>query len=196
MISTVTNQLLTTYLPSITLSYQRGFVKGRQLLSNVVDIDCEMRILGAPPEGRSAETPIGKFLDFQAAFPSLSHRWIFATLRMLGLPAGLQLFVAAIYCANIALYRAVADEAVLYEISSGVLQGCPGSGTVYTVATDFILNAISAVTDKVQRGIFRACADDVALALPSLCALIPVHNIYEEAESLTHLVLKPKLVDQ
>jgi len=66
-------------LESWVSTAQRGFIKGRHLLNNVVDIDWQaMRV-----SLRSQRGAIMLF-DFGAAFPSLSHEYLWRTLASLG----------------------------------------------------------------------------------------------------------------
>ena len=63
---------------------QRGFVFGRNFLDNVVDLDSMGRVLAF----RLAEhfKPIFALFDIDAAFPSLSHTYLFCVLRAIGVP--------------------------------------------------------------------------------------------------------------
>ena len=60
---------------------QRGFLKGRSMLGNVIDIDFEaMKISLIQKNGALI------LFDFKAAFPSESHEYMFAVLRHIGVP--------------------------------------------------------------------------------------------------------------
>ena len=75
-------------------------------------------------------------LDFAAAFPSVSHRWLFAVLNHIGLPRGFIAFVAVIYCENEAKYGSGKAALTLFVIVAGILQGCPGSGSFFVLALE------------------------------------------------------------
>ena len=71
------NGRIKTKVKSVAHKDQRGFISGRQLLSNILLIDSKMRMHGlVPPVGHEAihEQPAGAFFDFSAASPSVSHR--------------------------------------------------------------------------------------------------------------------------
>ena len=60
---------------------QRGFLPGRSLLSNVLDVDEGMMTTAlAHPAGAAL------FFDFKAAFPSVLHSFLLGVLRHIGLP--------------------------------------------------------------------------------------------------------------
>ena len=60
---------------------QRGFLHGRSLLSNVVDVDYEsMRVSLKHKRGMLI------LFDFEAAFPSLSQEFMMECLGKIGLP--------------------------------------------------------------------------------------------------------------
>ena len=65
---------------------QRGFVPGRQLTSNVLDLDAYAHIHALSSD--SNKLPLLVFFDFAAAFPSISHTWLFLILRALNFPIG------------------------------------------------------------------------------------------------------------
>eukprot|EP00973_Karenia_brevis_P059168 8237653-Karenia_brevis.AAC.1 len=74
---------------------QRGFINGRSMLANVVDVDEGMQTTSL-----THERGLAIFLDFAAAFPSLSHGFIMTTLREMGVPQSLQCYIAALYYQN------------------------------------------------------------------------------------------------
>ena len=61
-------------------SNQRGFIKGRSMLQNIIEIDePAMRISLGHPDGALV------LFDFEAAFPSLAHSCLWEALNALGL---------------------------------------------------------------------------------------------------------------
>ena len=62
---------------------QQGFIRGRSILQNLIQVDAAMAV-------RSLEDPRSAaiFLDFEAAFPSMSQEYIVRVLEEVGLPAG------------------------------------------------------------------------------------------------------------
>jgi hypothetical protein len=64
--------------------HQRGFLPGRSILEDILDIEEELLI------GSLKDDPITAwFFDFKAAFPSISHDYLHATMEHLGLPGWL-----------------------------------------------------------------------------------------------------------
>jgi len=74
---------------------------------------------------------------------------------------------------------------------SGVLQGCPGSAFLFNNALDPFLCKIQSVLREKNRGIVRACADDIGICLGRLRHLQLIAPIFSEAMLLAGLKLKP-----
>ena len=71
---------------------QRGFLTGRPMLRNVMEIDWSAQKVSLM--SRSGAVVL---FDFRAAFPSLSHAYLHAALRALGLPIHLLNFIQNLY---------------------------------------------------------------------------------------------------
>ena len=94
------------------------------------------------------------------------------------------------------------DRLILFL--SGVLQGCPASAFLFTIALDPSLHSFenalcqrapphaSSNTLRSKSGIMRACADDLGAALRSLRLLTLLEPIFETARTVAGLNLKPK----
>ena len=83
---------------------QNGFVPGCNFLNNLVEIDAVARISSCKYAGASDQVrslaknfPIIAANDFGAAFPSVSHEWLWMVLRHRGLPPRFIRFFQAIY---------------------------------------------------------------------------------------------------
>ena len=85
---------------------QRGFVPGRQLTHNVLDLDSAGRVLGMRAMiannknlGNYSRRLIAilAFFDFCAAFPSVAHGWIGLVLHARDFPAGIRDFIIFLY---------------------------------------------------------------------------------------------------
>ena len=59
---------------------QRGFVQGRSLIDNVLEVEGFAQSYAIA----EAENPAIFLFDLLAAFPSLSHKWLFVVLRKMG----------------------------------------------------------------------------------------------------------------
>ena len=131
------------------------------------------------------------FFDFKAAFPSIIHKWIFRCLRARGIPEWLCKFFECIYWMNGAFGRSHGAKVFLFWYLSGVLQGCPGSGLLFNIAIDPFLFNFEEVIPMRQRGLVRACADDIGAVLKKLSGLVHLEKVFRKAERLSGLVLGP-----
>ncbi len=74
---------------------QRGFLPGRSMLLNVVDVDTQMRLASF----RSEEAATF-FFDFATASTSISHDFARRILGHLDIPAPIKAFVKVLYAGN------------------------------------------------------------------------------------------------
>ena len=79
----------------------------------------------------------------------------------------------------------------LFEIISGVLQGCPLSGFLFNICIDPLLWTFSTTIVKMHLGITLACADDLATALRRLETLKGIYNMFKRYEKISGLSLQP-----
>ena len=80
--------------PAISMS-QRGFLKYRSMLANILDIEEEMIAASL-----SYDDPAAVFFDFEGAFPSVSQEFLLDVIVSLGWPPWLIRLVQAIYWNN------------------------------------------------------------------------------------------------
>lgn len=103
-------------------------------------------------------------MDFAAAFPSLSRKFIFVVLRAMRLPHGLLHLIEKLYRdlgAGVLLNGA---EACRIKPASGIKQGCPLSGALLALCLDpFICCYMTRITFISSR--LCAFADDIGVAL-------------------------------
>ena len=79
----------------------------------------------------------------------------------------------------------------LFTIISGVLQGCPLSGTLFVIGIDPLLYAFEQHIHTPGLGCVRACADDIGVSLNQLSDLRPLFVLFDKFRKLSGLVLKP-----
>ena len=115
---------------------QRGFLPGRYPSLNILELDAWCRKLSFPG---ASELPLLVLFDFAAAFPSISHRSLFTVLRWLKVPAGLMRLLEAFYTEVRGLGLSGQE---LFRIFAGVLQGCPLSGSLFTISIDAFMRAL------------------------------------------------------
>jgi len=176
--------LLSNYVSLV----QQGFIKGRQMLGNVIDIDFHsMRISLTKPSGAVV------FFDFKAAFPSVSHKFLLQSLRSIGLPDHAIAFIQSLYTHNNCNIAYKGNTYKGFGMFCGVRQGCPISPLLFAAAVDILLRRLQ---QKLPSGVLRAFADDIGMAMEDLhrdgCI---ARTIFEEFAVMSGLELNlPKTV--
>jgi hypothetical protein len=113
---------------------QRGFLKGRSMLHNLLDVDWAAMTISL----KHAKGALILF-DFKAAFPSVSHPFLHQCLSFLGLPSSALNFIRALYHENICNIRLKGQDFPGFESKGGVRQGCPLSPLLFAVCVDILL---------------------------------------------------------
>lgn len=137
---------------------QRGFLLGRSMIANVLDID-EMMMTTAI----DADAGVAVFFDFRAAFPSVSHTFLLETLGHLGLPVHIVRFVRSLYTNNRCDMWLAGSRHQGFKIDAGIRQGCPLSPLLFAVAADLLLRRLRRLFPTAS---LRAYADDLAMVIP------------------------------
>jgi hypothetical protein len=122
----------------LVANMQQGFLTGRSLLRNVLDIDFEsMRVSLTCHRGALV------LFDFESAFPSISRTYLFRTLNEVGLPVGVINMVEALYRKNACVIEVKCSSYKSFQMSSGVRQGCPLSPLLFVIAVDLLLRRLA-----------------------------------------------------
>ena len=79
----------------------------------------------------------------------------------------------------------------IFNILSGVLQGCPLSGTLFVIVMDPIMFLFTKYICSPGFGQVRACADDIGAVLYNLKDLVRVFHIFSIVGKASGLLLKP-----
>ena len=167
---------------------QQGFLKGRQMLGNVIDIDyAAMTVSLTCAKGATM------FFDFKAAFPSVSHDFFKPSLSFIGLPPSTLSFINSIYDHN---FCSIMFKGNLYEgfgMECGVRQGCPISPLLFAAAVDVLIRRLQ---QKIPTGHIRAFADDIGLVAEDWARDCGVaYKVFKEFASMSGLDLNiPKTV--
>jgi hypothetical protein len=138
---------------------QRGFLPGRSMLENVVDIE-HLAMIAALSEEDAAMI----LFDFSAAFPSISRKYMQEAARQAGLPqTALQVIDSFYFCttSRLMLHGHLFNE---IEITAGIRQGCPLSPLLFALATDSLMKVIRGRHPSAHK---RAFADDTSMVLRS-----------------------------
>ena len=189
IIGAVVNRCLRRHAAKHLSEVQRGFVAGRNLLDNVVDIDAEARLLAT--DSRCCAPVLAAF-DYGTAFPSLSQLWLFLTIAASQLPSGFADLISGFFN-NVSAVASSPDGVfqLRFSIASGVIQGCALSGLLFSLAIDPFLRYIKRVIVNPGLGYAHACADDIAVCLSHIRHLSAVHAMFAKAERFATLRLKP-----
>jgi hypothetical protein len=167
---------------------QQGFLKGRSMLSNVIDVDYEsMKV--------SLKHRHGALLlfDIQAAFPSVSHEFIMAVLEWVGMPKGAINFIRSLYSQNKCVIACKGALFNGFNLTAGIRQGCPLSPLLFVITLDLLLRRLQKVAPC---ALTRAFADDTAMVIDDLFDLAgPIHKVFQDFGTISRMVLNiPKTV--
>lgn len=168
-------------------SVQRGFIRGRKMLQNIMDVETRAMEHAASLDHRAASI----FVDFWAAFPSLSHEYLWLVLEHIGVSAPVIAAIQALYRSNRHWIRFGGVCVEVFTITSGVKQGCPLSPLLFVIALDPSLRALQATMGP--RSLVRGYADDIALVLKQLWKEAPaVARLFSTLQAMAGLRLKSK----
>ena len=78
----------------------------------------------------------------------------------------------------------------MFVILSGVLQGCPLSGSLFVLAIDPLLHMFKTMLEDSSLACVRACADDIGISLTQLRHLPVVKILFDDFTLVSGLNLK------
>jgi hypothetical protein len=163
-----------------------GFLPGRQMLRNVLDVDFTAQKI-------SLKSPRGAILlfDFKAAFPSMSHEFMWETLEAIGLPKQYIRALQQFYKDNKHQIRTCMGTMESVVVHSGVRQGCPLSPLLFTICADILLREIAQTLTGQE--LVRAFADDTSVVVEDYEVAMPkLQVLFAEFESISALALNVK----
>ena len=169
-------------------SHQRGFLPGRRMLLNILEVDFEMHAASL-----EQEKAVAIFFDFAAAFPSIAHRFLIETLRAEGLPPHILQYSELIYSNNTCCLSVGGGTFHGFQVNAGIRQGCPLSPLLFALAVDGLLRRLARALPSAT---FRAYADDLAMVAKDLdSAIAVVAPIFAKFAAISGLRLNyPKTV--
>ena len=134
------------------------------------------------------DDPIMLMIDIKAAFPSVSHEFMFNILQWVGIPRKWIRAIKVFYKNNLQMLNNRKD--LSFTAGVGIRQGCPLSPLIFAVIADPFLRLLSSKLDR--NGLIRACADDNGLALRNSLALQIVLEEYGKYAIFSNLKLNLK----
>lgn len=155
--SAVRIALETKIAPTITQA-QRGFLRGRSMLANVLDVDESMALAA-----KAGEQGLTFSFDLAAAFPSVEHDLFMKFFASLGWPQWLLRLIGSLYLRNYCWIAMGGECLEGFALTRGIRQGCPLSPLLFAMATDLILRRLGR---RFPEATICAWADDMALVLP------------------------------
>ena len=161
---------------------QQGFLRGRSILKDLVEVETVMMLRSLNDDNSAAV-----FLDFAAAFPSISQEYIQTCLQHIGVPAPAVTAFLSLYNNSRCVVSVKGQIFDGFCMTSGVRQGCPLSPLVYAVVAESLLDTVEARSG----GTFvRAYADDTALVVRDFWAEAPeLARIFRDFEQISGLRL-------
>ena len=144
---------------------QKGFISGRSMLSNILDVE-EAMALATFRGIRSLAVVFG----FSAAFPAIEHALMFVYFDALEWPQWLMRLIRIPYHGNNCDISMGPVAFFGFCITRGIRQGCPLSPLLFAVASELILRRLSR---SVRDNTARAWADDIAMVVPRGLEVLP-----------------------
>ena len=156
---------------------QQGFLQGRSILANLIDIDTESMTISL----RSERGAIILF-DFRAAFPSVSQDYVHQVLEYIGMPEAPRRLILSLYDDSKCVISCKGTTFPGFSMTAGVRQGCPLSPLLFAVTADILLRALAR---DLPHAMTRAYADDTAMATPDFWADAPkLRRTFQEYERI------------
>ena len=137
LLASATRFLLEPVLGPLVTDCQRGFIRGRSMLGNIIDVDEAMLYTAAEGEGGMAF-----FFDFAAAFPSVEQTFFLRFFRSLGWPGWLMNFILTLYRNNQCHMQVGGARYDGFQLTRGIRQGCPLCPLLFAACSDLHLRRL------------------------------------------------------
>jgi endonuclease/exonuclease/phosphatase family metal-dependent hydrolase len=166
------NHRLALHLPDYVDDRQRGFMRGRLGMDNLLLLEAASMLASRS----GSASPVLCFLDIAAAFPSLLHDFMKEVLNKFLGRHPLNHMISMMYDDNFCDLVIRGSVMPGFRVLCGVRQGCPLSGSLFALAFHPILVSISEALYRhamhIGHDIF-GYADDLALVLYEFWLLLP-----------------------
>lgn len=151
---------------------QTGFIRGRQLSSNIRRL---LNIILSKPETQDPEMVIS--MDAEKAFDRVEWNYLFSVLNRFGFGQNFMLWIKLLYNAPIASVRTNSTQSNFFPLTRGCRQGCPLSPFLFAIAIEPL--SIALRSSPLFTGVYRngtehrvsLYADDLLLYVsnPTVC---------------------------
>ncbi|QQP58553.1 Uncharacterized protein FKW44_003913, partial [Caligus rogercresseyi] len=156
----IINSRLVKILPSIICGSQKGFMKGRR--AEDIPRSIQDLIDRSLNHGRDFATLL---VDFNKAFDSISHKFIFSSLLRYGFPMGFINMVGTILRDSFS-WVASNGRRLSFEITQGCKQGDPISPSLFLLAVNNLFHLISQAAPP---RLTQMYADDLSVFYEGTC---------------------------
>jgi hypothetical protein len=154
---------------------QQGFLRGRAILRNIVDMDNAMLV-----KSLEEDDCVAVFLDFAAAFPSISQQFCITVLEEWGIPPEEICAMKTLFDVSRCEVNIKGETFQGFSLAAGVRQGCPLSPLIYALAAELLLDMIE---HRLPDCLSRAYADDTSILCPEFSVNAQkLVTIFEEFE--------------
>ena len=178
------NESLKAALPRWAKYEQRGFVMGRQLVDNVIDIDAVSHVAAA----QCSDAVLALF-DFANAFPSVAWAYLFLMLAYSGMPQHMARMIKKLYSNPQHYLRFMGLTTYAFTPAAGTKQGCPLSGSLFVMVLDPMISLLLSCLGP--RDVVRGFADDLAAVIRNAWSTLPrVAKAFELIGKVSNLQLK------
>ena len=136
-------------LPDIISENQTGFVRGRQLSSNIRRL---LNIVLSPDVAQAAEMVI--VLDAEKAFDRVEWDYLFFVLGKFGFGSKFISWIQLLYSAPTACVTTNSQRSDYFPLTRGTRQGCPMSPLLFALAVEPL--SIALKSSSLFTGIYRS----------------------------------------
>ncbi|MFN9911973.1 MAG: reverse transcriptase domain-containing protein, partial [Pirellulaceae bacterium] len=158
IISFCVQQNLQPCLNSFLLPQQKAFLHGRRINANIEDFNQRFYYSLS-----RRQQHLLLLVDFQKAYDSVDHTFLFKLVEYIGLPWWLCNIVKMLLTNLRVRFTPPFDTYESIPVTRGVKQGCPLAPLLFLLLIDPIISQISDATSAVE---IRAFADDIGISIP------------------------------
>ena len=155
---------------------QKAFVPGRVGTEHVGDVAAFLK-------AREGQFGAAVLFDFKAAYPSLSHEWLFSVLEHIGVPANMLRAIRFLFSDVQHTICLGGQRFPGPELGSGIKQGCPLSPVLFNFALDALVCALAACPGA-EVFVF---ADDIAVCFRDFAGLAQIYTLFQMWGEATNL---------